>query len=57
MVDDVNDDKFDAQPEMSARMATSVLKSTKSGPTLNSKKICIDYVRCLEYHATIPLCK
>ena len=37
MVDDVNDDQFDAQPKMSARMAASVLKSAKSGPTLKSK--------------------
>ena len=37
MVDDVSDDQFDAQPEMATRMATSVMKSAKSGPTLESK--------------------
>ena len=32
-----NDDQFDAQPEMSTRMAASFLESAKSGPTLKSK--------------------
>jgi hypothetical protein len=37
MVDDDNDDQFDALPEMETRMATSVMESAKSGPTLKSK--------------------
>ena len=36
MVDD-NDDQLDAHPEMATRMATSVMESAKSGPTLKSK--------------------
>ena len=35
--DDINEHQFDAQPEMSTRMATSVMESAKSGPTLKSK--------------------